>query len=73
MLGAHRGAIRALMDVIGSRKIAAGVEPAHGREKAATLAGGLAHDVSILFGIGPARSRATEGLCSLPLCGLRYV
>jgi hypothetical protein len=30
----------------------AGVEPAHGREKAALLAGRLAHDVSILFGVG---------------------
>jgi hypothetical protein len=28
------------------------VEPAHGREKAATFVGGLAHDVSLLFGVG---------------------
>jgi hypothetical protein len=48
----HQRAIRALTDAIGSKEIAAGVEPAHGREKAATLAGGLAHDVSILFGVG---------------------
>ena len=40
------------MDAIGSKEIAAGVEPAHWREKAATIAGGLAHDVSILFGVG---------------------
>ena len=52
MFGVHQRAIRALTDAIGSKEIAAGVEPAHGREKAATLAGGLAHDVSILFGVG---------------------
>jgi len=44
--------MRALMGAIGSKEIAAGVEPAHGREKAATLAGGLAHEVSLLFGVG---------------------
>src|ERR1700756_3336600 len=40
------------MGAMGSKEIAAGVEPAHGREKAAALAGGLSHDVSILFGVG---------------------
>src|SRR4029077_4907854 len=48
-LGAHQRAIDALMDVIGSSEIAAGVEPAH---KAATLTEGLAHDESILLGVG---------------------
>jgi hypothetical protein len=40
------------MDVIGSKEIAAGVAPAHGREKAAMLAGGLVHEVSILISVG---------------------
>jgi hypothetical protein len=44
-------AIGALMDVIGSSTIAAGVEPAHRNEQGVTLAGGLGHDVSILFGV----------------------
>ena len=51
-LGAHQRAIDALMDVIGSSEIAAGVEPAHRNEKAATLTEGLAHDESILLGVG---------------------
>ena len=33
-------------------EIAAGVGPAHGREKAASLTERLAHEVSILFGVG---------------------
>jgi hypothetical protein len=40
------------VDVIGSREIAAGVEPAHRNGKAATSTEGLAHDVSILPGVG---------------------
>jgi hypothetical protein len=40
------------MDVIGSSEIAAGVEPAHRNGKAATLTEGLAHDESILLGVG---------------------
>ncbi len=51
-LGAHQRAIGGLVDVIGSREIAAGVEPAHRNGKAATSTGGLAHDVSILLGVG---------------------
>jgi hypothetical protein len=46
------GAIGRLVDVIGSREIAAGAEPAHRNGKAATLTGALAHDVSILLGVG---------------------
>jgi hypothetical protein len=45
-------AIGGLVDVIGSREIAAGVEPAHRNGKAARSTGGLAHDVSILIGVG---------------------
>jgi hypothetical protein len=40
------------MGVIGPREIAAGVEPVYRNEKVATLTGGLAHDVSILLGVG---------------------
>src|ERR1700719_820574 len=36
----------------GSREIAAGVGPAHRNGEVATFTGGLAHDVSILLGIG---------------------
>jgi hypothetical protein len=52
VFGAHQRAIRALIGVIGLREIAAGVEPAHWNGKAATLTGGLAHDVSILISVG---------------------
>ena len=52
VFGAHQGAIRARIDVIGLREIAAGVEPAHWNGKAATLTAGLAHDVSILISVG---------------------
>src|SRR5215831_10081933 len=44
--------MRALMDVIGWREGAGGVEPAHWNGKAATLTGGLAHEVSILISVG---------------------
>jgi hypothetical protein len=40
------------MAVIGSREIAAGVAPAQWDEQAATPTGGLAHEVSILLGVG---------------------
>jgi hypothetical protein len=51
-VGADQWAIGGLVDVIGSREIAAGVEPAHRNGKAATSTEGLAHDVSILPGVG---------------------
>src|SRR5882672_2402778 len=51
-LGAGQRAIGGLVDVIGSREIAAGVEPAHRNGKAATSTEGLTHDVSVLFGVG---------------------
>src|SRR5246127_5091849 len=44
--------MRALMDATGWKESAAGVEPAHWNGKAATLTGGLAHDVSILIIVG---------------------
>ena len=51
-VGAHQRALGALEDTIGSRRIAAGAEPAHPIRKVAALTAGLAHDVSILLGIG---------------------
>jgi hypothetical protein len=48
----YQRAIGSLIGVIVPRKIAAGVEPLHRDEKAATRTGGLAHDVSILVGVG---------------------
>jgi hypothetical protein len=51
-LGAHQRALGALIAVIGSREITAGVEPAHRNGKVATLTIGLSHDVSTLLGIG---------------------
>src|SRR5438094_7080027 len=53
MFGSHQRTIRALMDVIGSREIAAGVEPAHleGQSRNAHRKS-LAHDVSILPDVG---------------------
>src|SRR6201984_3816390 len=44
--------MRALMDAIGWKESAAGVETAHWNGKAAALTGGLAHDVSILISVG---------------------
>jgi hypothetical protein len=43
---------RLVDSVIVPREIAASVEPAHRSENVATLTGGLAHDVSILLGVG---------------------
>ena len=40
------------MDAIGLSEIAAGAGPAYRKRKAASLAGRLAHDVSILIGVG---------------------
>jgi len=52
VFGADQRVIRALIDVIGLREMAVGVEPAHQSRKTATLTEGLAHDVSILLGVG---------------------
>src|SRR5262249_56038109 len=53
VFGSHRHAIRALMDVIGWREIVAGVVPVHlERESRNAHRQPLAHDVSILPGIG---------------------
>src|SRR2546422_7986428 len=53
VFGAHQRAIRALIDVVGSRGIAAGVEPAHleGESRNAHRKS-PAYDVSILPGVG---------------------
>src|ERR1700746_829619 len=40
------------MDAVGLSEIAAGAGPACRKRKPASLAGRLAHDVSILFGVG---------------------
>ena len=51
-LGAHQRAIGALIAVIWSREIVAGVEPAHRNGEVATLTRSPAHDESILLGVG---------------------
>jgi hypothetical protein len=53
VFGTHEPTIHVLMDVIGSREIAAGVEPAHleGESRDAHRQS-PAHDVSILPGVG---------------------
>ena len=53
MFGSHQRTIRALMDVIGSREITAGVEPAHLEGESRNVhRKPLAHDVSTLPGVG---------------------
>ena len=44
--------IGGLVDVMGSREIAAGADPAHRNGKAATLTRCLGHDESMLLGVG---------------------
>ena len=51
-LGAHQRALGALIAVIGSREIIAGVEPAHRNGKVATRTVGLSHDDTIKRGKG---------------------
>jgi hypothetical protein len=41
-----------LIDVIGPRETTAGAEPAHQNEKVRTITACLAHEVSILLGVG---------------------
>jgi hypothetical protein len=50
--GAHQRALGALIAVIGSREITAGIEAARRNGKVATLTVGLSHDVSTVLGIG---------------------
>ena len=52
MLGVHQQALTISMSVIGSRAGAAGMEPAPSERETARPTGRLAHDVSILPGIG---------------------
>jgi hypothetical protein len=49
---ASERALGALIAVIGSREITAGIEPARRNGKVATLTVGLSHDVSTMLGIG---------------------
>jgi hypothetical protein len=51
-VGAHQRALGALIAVIASREITAGIEPARRNGKVATLTVGLSHDVSTVLGIG---------------------
>jgi hypothetical protein len=51
-LGAHQQALGALIAVIGSREIAAGIQPTRQNRKVATLTVGPGHDVSTVLGIG---------------------
>ena len=62
-LGAHPRARGALIAVIGSREITAGIEPARRNGKVATLTVGLGHDVSTVFGIG--RQRGSQPRANL--------
>ena len=52
VVGGHQRAIGALMAMIGSREIVAGVRQRIWKGKAATLTASLGHDVSILPGVG---------------------
>jgi hypothetical protein len=70
----YRRAVGSLIGVIGRREIAAGVLPAHGKRKVATLTGGLAHDVSILLGVGrhfgsQPRAKTSITIMRAPQCG----
>ena len=52
--------VRSLIGVVLARGIAAGVEPVQRNVKAAVLAGGLAHDVSLAVGVGRSASGLSE-------------
>jgi hypothetical protein len=72
--GAYQGAIGSSIGVIGRRESAAGVGPAHGSDKFATLTGGLVHDVSILPGVGrhlgsQPRAKTSITIMRAPQCG----
>ena len=54
-LRAHQRTRGALIAVIGSREIAAGIKPARRNGKVARLTEGLGHDVSTVLGIGRQR------------------
>jgi hypothetical protein len=72
--GLYRRAIGSLIGVIGPRKIATGVAPAHLNGKFAALTGGLAHDASILPGVGrhlgsQPRAKTSITIMRAPQCG----
>ena len=57
----------ALITVIGSREITAGVEPAHRNGKVATLTVRLGHDVSTVLGIGRQRGSQARANASITI------
>ena len=61
-LRAHQRTRGALIAVIGSREIAAGIKPARRNGKVARLTEGLGHDVSTVLGIG--RQRGSQARAS---------
>jgi hypothetical protein len=70
----YRRAIGPLIGVIGPGEIAASVEPAHRNGKFATLTRELAHDVSILLGVGrhfgsQPRAKTSITIMRAPQCG----
>jgi hypothetical protein len=72
--GRYQRAIGSLIGVIVPRKIATGVAPAHRNEQGVTLTGGLAHDVSILLGVGrdlgsQPRAKTSITIMRAPQCG----
>ena len=72
-LGAHPRARGALIAVIGSREITAGIEPARRNRKVATLTVGLGHDVSTVLGIGRSLARSPARTPRSRSCGRRSV
>ena len=72
--GPYQRAIGWLIGMIVPREIAASVEPAHWSDNVATLTGGLAHDVSILLGVGrhlgsQPRAKTSITIMRAPQCG----
>ena len=72
--GPYQRAIGSLIGMVVPREIAASVEPAHRSENVATLTGGLAHDVSILLGVGrhvgsQPRAKTSITIMRAPQCG----
>ena len=65
-LGAHQRALGALIAVIGSREITAGVEPARRNRKVARLTV-LSHDVSTVLGIGRQRGSQPRANTSITI------
>jgi hypothetical protein len=60
-------ALGALIPVIGSREITAGIEPARRNGKVATLTVGVSHDVSTVLGIGCQRGSQPRAKTSITI------